>query len=130
MVIIWSTVFDIVGVFYEYGVYIVPFVVKEFNMKRKLCITIAELGEPENLIPAYTGVQILQQWVNQMAGEFLIPAEAISINLIIYSAHTFIKYRNIDNDSVATTVLITNVIVGLGFWSGILFIGGSPILCN
>lgn len=69
---------------------IVPFVVKEFNMNRKLCITIAELREPENCISTYKGVQILLQWVNQMAGEFLIPAEAISIKLIIYSAYMYV----------------------------------------
>ncbi len=124
MIILWANVFDIVGVFYGYGIYIVPFVVKEFNMKRKSYKTIPELREPGNLIPAYRGVQILQQRVNHLAGEFLIPAEAVSTKLVIYSAYVLIKYGKGEKDSVANIVMIMYVVGGLGLWSGILFMGG------
>lgn len=74
-------------------------------MKRRSYKTIPELREPENLIQAYRAVQILQQRVNHLAGEFLIPAEGISTKLVIYSAYVLIKYGKGDKDSVANIVI-------------------------
>lgn len=75
----------------------------EFNIKStKSYKTIQELRQLKNLILAYQGVQILHQCVYNLAGEFLIPAEAISTKLVIYSAYVLIKYGESGQDSMAS----------------------------
>lgn len=115
----------VVGPIVYYGFILVPLLATEFKLgKASNKIVDNLLSQQERLITTHRSFQILQlQIVNPMVGKFLVPTQAISTLLFVFSSFILIKHGN-SLETVSYILMICWMFFGLGFWSCCLIIGG------
>lgn len=113
------------GIFFIYGVLVVPFVLFEFRVGRKpgKYFAVPNLRKPPTLQIAWRTVQVLQLNINNMLGVFLVPTHTFFGDFCVLSTYILFKHHKM----MATSTKVMLVIwAGLSsfFWCLVLLMGG------
>lgn len=108
---------------FAYGIFFVPFVVRELRVDRKSYKSVPELRQPSGLMPAYRSSQILQNQVNGLMGYFILPSQTMVTQIILLNTFTLITQSQHMSIPTLALMCVWTLTVAV-FWSVILLMGG------
>lgn len=113
-----------VAVFFAYGAFVVPFMIKELRLDHPPYKSISTLREPDTLMLAYRTSQVLHGKALSVVSFFLLPTQTIVYKMVIFTSYMMLKYgQEMDRTSIAKLIGWT-ALSGL-FWGAVLVMGGN-----
>lgn len=105
ILILYMSTFTIVLGSINYGVLVVPFVVRELRLGRKKYRSLSKLREQETLIMEYRGAEILQKIFNNLVGRFLLVFQTLVTLMFKICGFMVIKHGK-DMDAVPFVLML------------------------
>lgn len=124
MSIILLNIMCAVCIFYAYGVFLVPFLLREFRLDHPPYRSIPALRAPDKLILAYRTAQVLLHKTISVVVLFMFPTQSIVYKMVVFTSYVMLKYGN-EMDIMNALMLAWFAFLAAGYWSSTLVMGGQ-----